>query len=79
MAPSVVRDVKVFSRDPFVSSWDINAVVIRIAKSPNTIAIVASIAVYRSASPWACGVTVSFFFFISILNFTCLLSLNCLI
>ena len=64
MAPSVVRDVKVFSRDPFVSSWDINAEAIRIAKSPNTIATVVSIAVYRSALPWACEVTVSYIFFL---------------
>ena len=49
MAPSVVRDAKDFSRGLFVSSWDISAVEIRTAKSPNIIAIVVSIVVYKSA------------------------------
>ena len=72
MAPSVVKDAKDFSRGLFVSSWDINAVEIRTAKSPNIIAIVVSIVVYKSALPWACVVTVStkYFTFMSFLD-TC--------
>ena len=63
MAPSVVKDAKDFSRGLFVSSWDISAVEIRTAKSPNIIAIVVSIVVYKSALQWACVVTVSILLF----------------
>ena len=60
MAPSVVRVAKAFSRGLFASSWVINAVAIRTAKSPSTTATAVSTAVCKNVWQWACVVTVSF-------------------
>ena len=59
MAPSVVRVVKAFSRGLFASSWVINAVATRTAKSPSTTVTAVSTAVCKNAWLWACVVTVS--------------------
>ena len=59
MAPSVVRVAKAFSRGLFASSWVINAVATRTAKSPSTTATAVSTAACKNVWQWACEVTVS--------------------